>query len=121
MAKKSKPSPEAAATAITTARAARLYQLLALLGEKPQTRAVLTRRLKLGLRGFYRDLVALRSIGIRVELVKGRYVLEGSTDDAQARLPFPDPGLTLGEAQQVARGRSAAHRKLKEQIEDITG
>ena len=121
MAKKSKPAPEAGATAITTARAARLYRLLALLGEKPQTRAVLTRRLKLGLRGFYRDLVALRSIGIRVDLVKGRYVLEGSAPDAQARLPFPDPGLTLGEAQQLARGRTATHRKLKGQIEDITG
>jgi predicted DNA-binding transcriptional regulator YafY len=121
MAKKSKPSPEAGATAITTARAARLYRLLALLGEKPQTRAVLTRRLKLGLRGFYRDLVALRNIGIRVDLIKGRYVLEGGTADAQGRLPFPDPGLTLGEAQQLARGRTAAHRKLKGQIEEITG
>src|SRR5436309_13577096 len=98
MAKKSKPSPEASATAITTARAARLYWLLALLGERPQTRAVLTRRLKLGLRGFYRDLVALRTLGIRVDLVEGRYVLEGGADDAQARLPFPDPGLTLGGA-----------------------
>ncbi len=121
MAKKSKPSPEASATAITTVRAARLYRLLALLGEKPQTRAVLTRRLKLGLRGFYRDLEALRGLGLRVDLDGGRYVLEGSAVEAQARLPFPDPGLTLGEAQQLARGRSAAHRKLKGQIEDITG
>jgi hypothetical protein len=121
MAKKSKPSAEEAAKAITTARAARLYRLLTLLGERPQTRAVLTRRLKLGLRGFYRDLVALREIGIRVDLVKGRYVLEASAAAAQALLPFPDPGLTLGEAQQLARGRTAAHRKLKGQIEEITG
>jgi hypothetical protein len=121
MAKKSKPSPEASATAITTARAARLYRLLALLGDKPQTRAMLTRRLKLGLRGFYRDLVALRDIGVQVDLARGRYVLAGSAAEAQARLPFPDPGLTLGEAQQLAKGRTAAHRKLKGQIEDITG
>jgi biotin operon repressor len=121
MAKKRKPSPGMAATTITTARAARLYRLLALLGQRPQTRAVLTRRLKLGLRAFYRDLKALREVGIRVDLVEGRYVLEGSAAGAQACLLFPDPGLTLGEAQQLARGRTAAHRKLKGQIEEITG
>ena len=120
MARKSKPSREEAAKAITTARAARLYRLLSRLGEKAQTRAVLTRRLKLGLRGFYRDLVALRELGIGVDLVKGRYVLEGGAAGAQARLPFPDPGLTLGEAQQLAKGRTATHRKLKGQIEEIT-
>jgi predicted DNA-binding transcriptional regulator YafY len=121
MAKKSKPSPEASATAITTARVARLYRLLALLGEKPQTRAALTRRLRCGLRGFYRDLMSLRKIGIQVNLVKGRYVLEGTATAAQAMLPFPETRLTLGEAQQLAKGRTAAHRKLKGQIEDITG
>jgi hypothetical protein len=121
MARKSKPSLEEAAKAITTARAARLYRLLSLLGEKPQARAVLTRRLKSGVRGFYRDLEALRKIGIAVNLVKGRYNLEGSADAAQARLPFPETRLTLGEAQQLAKGRTAAHRKLKGQIEEITG
>jgi predicted DNA-binding transcriptional regulator YafY len=121
MAKKRKPSPAPATTGITTTRAARLYDLLALIGEKPQTRAVLTRRLKLGLRAFYRDLKALRKVGVRVDLVGGHYVLEGTAATAQARLLFPDPKLTLGEAQQLARGRTAAHRKLKGQIEKITG
>jgi hypothetical protein len=36
-----------------------------------------------------------------------------------ARLPFPDPVLTLGEAQQLAKGRSPAARKLKQQIDRI--
>jgi len=56
-----------------------------------------------------------------VTLAKGKYVLEGSVEAAQGRLPFPDPGLTLGEAQQLAKGRTVAHRKLKGQIEEITG
>jgi len=30
------------------------------------------------------------------------------------------PGLTLGEATQLARGRSKAHRKLKQQVDQIT-
>jgi predicted DNA-binding transcriptional regulator YafY len=109
------------ATAITAERAARLYRLLALLGQKAQTRPALIARLKQGVRGFYRDLEALRKIGIEVTLVKGRYTLTGTSAAAQARLPFPDPGLTLGEAQQLAKGRTATHRKLKGQIEDITG
>jgi hypothetical protein len=121
MAKQRKPSPEASATAITRKRAGRLYRLLALLGEKPQTRAVLTRRLKQNLRGFYRDLVVLRDFGITVELVNGRYTLTGKAAVAQGLLPFPDPGLTLGEAMQLAKGRTTAHRKLKEQIAEITG
>jgi hypothetical protein len=39
--------------------------------------------------------------------------------DALARLPFPDPRLTLGEAQQLARGRSTSHKKLQQQIAKI--
>src|SRR4051812_33607289 len=121
MAKKRKPTPKPGATAITAERAARLYRLLALLGQKPQTRAALAARLKTGVRGFYRDLEVLRKVGIAVTLTAGRYVLQGTAAEAQARLPFPDPGLSLGEAQALAKGRSAAHRKLKGQIEDITG
>ncbi len=48
-----------------------------------------------------------------------RYVLVGSVKDAIARLPFPDPHLSLGEAKQLAKGRSAAHRKLKSQLSRI--
>jgi predicted DNA-binding transcriptional regulator YafY len=121
MAKKREPRPKASATAITAERAARLYRLLALLGQKPQTRTVLAARIKMGVRGFYRDLEVLRKAGIAVTLAKGRYSLEGAVKDAQGRLPFPDPGLTLGEALQLAKGRSTAHRKLKGQIEEITG
>jgi hypothetical protein len=42
-------------------------------------------------------------------------------DSAQAieRLPFPDPGLTLGEARQLARGRSDAHKKIRKQLHQI--
>ena len=36
-------------------------------------------------------------------------------------LPFPDPRLSLGEAQRLSRGRTAAHRTLRERVEQITG
>ena len=121
MAKKRTTRTEAKPKAITADRAPYLYRLLEILGKGPQKRETLIRRLKRDVRSFYRDLSLLRAAGILVTLAKGRYHLEGDVDDAIARLPFPDPLLTLGEARQLARGRTVAHRKLKEQIDRITG
>ncbi len=120
MAAKPIPPQQSGTAPVTAERAGRLYRLLRLLGRKPQTRDELTRTLARGVRGFYRDLVALRNLDIEVVLSEGRYTLVGRVADAVARLPFPDPGLTLGEAQQLARGRSKAHRKLKRQVDQIT-
>lgn len=108
-----------ASPSLTQDRAARLYRLLKLLGGGPITRAGLTRRLGLGIRGFYRDLEVLRTVGIIVDLTAGRYVLQENPQQALERLPFPDPGLSLGEARQLARGRSPAHRKIKSLIDSI--
>jgi predicted DNA-binding transcriptional regulator YafY len=120
MATNKKPPKRASAPPVTAERAARLYRLLRLLARKPQSRDDLARALRLGVRGFYRDLESLRSAEIEVQLTRGNYVLVGKLDDAVARLPFPDPGLTLGEAAELARGRSKAHQKLKKQIRAIT-
>jgi hypothetical protein len=108
--------PPLPARSVSAERAARLYRLLQLLGTGPQTRAVIARRLRLDVRGFYRDLEVLRAAGIAVPLRNRRYTLEGSVANATSHLPFPDPRLTLGEAAQLAKGRTSAHRKLKEQI-----
>lgn len=123
MAKKSRvpppPPPRAAEperSAVTPERFTRLYHLLRLLEEGPQTRAVLIRRLRLDVRGFYRDLELLRASDIVVSLFNRRYALEQDAEDAIERLPFPDPHLTLGEAQRLAKGRSQLHRKLQELI-----
>src|SRR5271168_2329255 len=59
MASKKKPSPRAMTPPVTAERAARLYNLLRLLGKKPLTRDRLAAALDLGVRGFYRDLEAL--------------------------------------------------------------
>jgi hypothetical protein len=121
MARKRASAAAAQARTVTPERAARLYRLLKLLGTGPQSRQNVTRRLRLDIRGFYRDLELLRTADIDVTLVEGRYRLTGKAADAVARLPFPDPRLTLGEATQLAKGRSPAHRKLKEQIAEIVG
>ena len=106
-------------TTVTTERSKRLFHLLKLLGAGPLSRATLTRKLRLGVRGFYRDLEVLRAVGIEVQLTKGKYVLDEEVASAAERLPFPDPMLNLGEARLLTKGRSKAHRKLRDLLEEI--
>ncbi|MFQ3591924.1 MAG: hypothetical protein SNJ82_01910 [Gemmataceae bacterium] len=118
---KQEPDPwEAQRLAITPERFVRLYRLVGELGGGPRTRSALLKTLKLDVRGFYRDLETLRAVGVQVVLREGLYYLEGNAGVARARLPFPDVRLTLAEAQQLAKGRTAIHRWLQEQIEGWT-
>jgi len=61
--------------------------------------------------------LALDNIAVEVEPFEEPYEHVYPTHSRLIR----DPGLTLGDAQHLARGRTAAHRKLQGQIEDITG
>ena len=119
MAKKRSAASVPETQAVTADRAARLYKLLRLLAAGPQKRDTLTKRLRLDVRGFYRDLELLHKTGITVRLAAHRYSLEEDADDAIARLPFPDPRLTLGEVQQLAKGKSKAHRKVQGLIAQV--
>jgi predicted DNA-binding transcriptional regulator YafY len=106
---------------LTPDRLSRLYRLVQLLGTGPKTRAVLVRRLRVDTRGFYRDFEKMREFGVAMELHDGRYVLLESVAQALARLPFPDPGLSVQEALQLSAGRSTAHRKLRGKIAELLG
>ena len=109
-----------AAAMLTAPRAARLYKLLALLGDGPQIRRALLLRMKVDVRGFYRDLEFLR--GLRIDISLGpdnRYSLPIPLDDALARLPFPDPGLSVRDVLQLCNGSTSAHRKLKQSVATI--
>jgi hypothetical protein len=115
------PGPDTGGrAAVTPERFNRLYRLLQMLATGPQTRQALARRLQLDVRGFYRDLEVLRSAGITILQSEGRYALQGEAPSALARLPFPDPRLTFGEVQQLVKGRTAAHKRIKEQIDELT-
>jgi predicted DNA-binding transcriptional regulator YafY len=105
--------------AVTPERAARLYKLLRLLASGPQKRDTLTKRLKLDVRGFYRDLDLLHRTGITITLAEQHYSLEKAFNDAGDHLPFPDPRLTVGEARLLAKGKTKAHRKLQVQLKRI--
>jgi len=121
MAKKRRPPSLPAPRTVTADRAARLYRLLQFLARGPRTREALRRAVRLDVRGFYRDLELLRASSIPVTLENSRYSLQQSLRQAISLLPFPDPALTLGEAVVLAKGRTPAHRKLKQQVKEITG
>lgn len=104
---------------VSLERAARLYRLVELLGDGPRTRAQILSKLKIDIRTFYRDLELLRDCRIAVELENRKYVLVPSAKDALLVLPFPDPCLTLGDAQQLAKGRSKIHQKLRDVLKQI--
>jgi hypothetical protein len=110
---------ESGSTSVSLERATRLYRMLSLLGQGAQTRASLVRRLRLGIRGYYRDLEVLRAVGIIVEFSAGKYHLREDLATAIERLPFPDPNLNLGEARLLAKGRSRAHKKIREHLQKI--
>ena len=107
--------------AITTARAARLYRLMTMTAGASRTRKVLLARLKLDLRGFYRDLEFLRALGVEISFANDRYQLVGDLDTSLAALPFPDPGLSIRDALQLSRGNTEAHRKLRRRIDALLG
>jgi predicted DNA-binding transcriptional regulator YafY len=128
MAKKKKPkrqpkpppaAPSAELPAVTRERFARLYKLVHYLGGGAKTRESLTAHLGLDVRGFYRDLEVLRAFGVEVALAAGLYTLTASGEELLARLPYPDPHLTLGEMQQLAKGRTLIHRRVREQIDQL--
>jgi predicted DNA-binding transcriptional regulator YafY len=118
MAKKRKPAakPATPAATVTAERFVRLYRMVKLLAGSTQTREAMTRRLHLDVRGFYRDLDLLRTSGVTITLVDGRYKLDQDADNALAMLPFPDPRLTLGAAKTLAKGKTPVHRALAETI-----
>lgn len=102
---------------LTPTRLARLYRLLTLIGDKSVTRATLVKKLKLDVRGFYRDLEKLRELKITLLLEDGRYRLKESLETASTKLPFPDPKLSLREAMLLSEGDTVAHERLRRLIE----
>jgi predicted DNA-binding transcriptional regulator YafY len=106
---------------MTAKRVARLCRLVQLLGAGPKTRSFLTRKLRVDARGFFRDYQQLRKCGVPVQMSAGRYALLETVTDALARLPFPNPCLSVQEVLQLARGRTSVHQKLRQQIQNLLG
>jgi predicted DNA-binding transcriptional regulator YafY len=89
--------------------------LVLALAAGPSSRDALVAHLGIGLRTLYRELELLRRCGARVEF-RGRegYVLLSAPDRAEARLPCPDPQLTLADLAELAGGPGPAAHRLAE-------
>jgi hypothetical protein len=104
---------------ITLGRAARLHRLVATLGKGPRTREEMLWALGIGLRTFYRELELLKRCNVKVRFAKKLYVLHLSPNEAEGRLPFPDPQLSFAEMAELSQGTTPAARRLAELLASV--
>ena len=107
------------ATHITLSRAARLHRLVSLLGAQPRTRERILSDLSIGLRTFYRELELLKKVGVKVRLTGKLYELQTSLDEAEGRLPFPDPQLSFAEMAELAKCPCEAGKRLADLLASV--
>ena len=105
---------------ITLQRAARLHRLVTFLAENPQNRAAILSELRIGLRTFYRELELLNRCGVKVRHRSKLYWLLATADQAEGRLPFPDPQLSFAEMADLARCECPAGERLAELLASVT-
>jgi predicted DNA-binding transcriptional regulator YafY len=106
---------------IAVHRAARLYRLVTLVGDRAKPRDWLLKKLRIDVRSFYRDLEFLRGLDVEITTVNGSYVLSSGLDDALGKIPFPDPGFSVRDALHLMSGSTAAKKKLKKAIDAVVG
>lgn len=106
---------------ITLARAARLHRLVRNLAEGPRPREALLASLGIGLRTYYRELELLKKCGIKVRLEQKAYVLKTTAEEAEGRLPFPDPQLSFAEMAELSRHPGDAAKRLAELLASVVG
>ena len=97
---------------ITLQRAARLHRLVWYLAESPRTRDAILSRLGIGLRTFYRELELLKRCGVKVRHRAKQYTLLATAEQAEGRLPFPDPQLSFAEMAELAACPCDAGKRL---------
>jgi hypothetical protein len=88
---------------ITLQRAARLHRLVRFLAETPRDRPAILSELRIGLRTFYRELELLKRCGVKVRQRNKLYALAATAEQAEGRLPFPDPQLSFAEMAELAQ------------------
>ncbi|ADV62190.1 hypothetical protein Isop_1606 [Isosphaera pallida ATCC 43644] len=104
---------------ISMNRAARLHRLVKILSREALARDEVLERLNLGLRTFYRELELLRRCGIKIRLEKRRYMLTSTPEEAEGKLPFPDPQLSFAEMNELAQGEGPAARRLAQLLREV--
>jgi hypothetical protein len=104
---------------ITLQRAARLHRLVRYLAEQPRTRDAILTQLGLGLRTYYRELELLRRCGVKVRHKEKLYTLLSTAEQAEGRLPFPDPQLSFAEMAELATCPCEAGKRLAALLDSV--
>jgi hypothetical protein len=104
---------------ITLQRAARLHRLVWYLAETPRTRDVILSHLRIGLRTFYRELELLKRCGVKVRHQAKLYTLLATAEQAEGRLPFPDPQLSFAEMAELAACPGEAGKRLADMLSSV--
>jgi hypothetical protein len=89
------------------------------LAETPRTRAAILAELRIGLRTFYRELELLKRCGVKVRQRTKLYFLSATAEQAEGRLPFPDPQLSFAEMAELAQCDCPAGRRLAELLSAV--
>lgn len=105
---------------ITLQRAARLHRLVNFLAETPRNRFAILSELSIGLRTFYRELELLKRCGVKIRYKTKLYLLLATPEQAEGRLPFPDPQLSFAEMAELARCDCPAGQRLAELLAAVT-
>jgi hypothetical protein len=104
---------------ITLQRAARLHRLVWYLAEMPRTRELILSHLNIGLRTFYRELELLKRCGVKLRHRNKQYILLATAEQAEGRLPFPDPQLSFAEMAELANCPCDAGKRLAELLSTV--
>jgi hypothetical protein len=80
--------------------------------------AILT-ELHIGSRTFYRELELLKWCGVKVRQRSRMYFLMLTADEAEGRIPFPDPGLSFAEMAELAQCDCPAGRRLADLLAEV--
>lgn len=105
---------------ITLGRAARLHRLVMFLAESARTRENVLSELRIGLRTFYRELELLKRCSVKIQQKDKSYTLLATAEQAEGRLPFPDPQLSFAEMAELSRCPGEAGRRLAEMLASVT-
>jgi predicted DNA-binding transcriptional regulator YafY len=117
--KRSQTARRRPAVHITLGRAARLHRLVSLLAKNPRPRDAILSELGIGLRTFYRELELLNRCGVKVQLKAKNYHLLSTAEQAEGRLPFPDPQLSFAEMAELSRHPGDAALRLAQLLDAV--
>ncbi len=90
-----------------------------LLAQAAHSRNEILTALRVGLRTFYRELELLKRCGVKIQQKNKAYTLLTTAEQAEGRLPFPDPQLSFAEMAELACGPGAAAQRLAEMLASV--